>query len=153
MPSPPQKPLNPDARLAQIYPTKDFTSSLCRQVSRSSGTQQGPIARRIFGQWMRADVYPLGSAYVPFAHSSFSCAHQNLCVLYFIYIFSGNVYHIYTDPDGPAESAEPVTTSPDAFKYDPDSMFEQYQVSANAGGMFRRFPFQRAFHGMCIAHL
>jgi hypothetical protein len=60
-------------------------------------------------------------------------------------IFSGDVYHIYIDPD---LSAGPVST--DTFKYDPDSMFEQYQASANAGGMFRRFPFQRAFHGTCI---
>lgn len=150
----PQTPLNPDARLAQIYPTKDFTSSLCRRVSWSSGTQQSPIARRIFGQWMRADVYLLGSAYVPFRALLVFLRSSNFECLIFIYISSGKVYHIYTDPGGPAEeSAEPVSTSPDTFKYDPDSMFEQYQVSANVGGMFRRFPFQRAFHGTCIAHL
>ena len=58
------------------------------------------------------------------------------------------MYHIYTHPDDSAKvSAEPVSTSSDTFKYDPDSMFEQYQASANAGGLFRRFPFQRAFHG------
>ncbi len=72
-----KKPLNPDARLAQIYPAKDFTSSLCRQDSWSSGTRQSPLACHIFGQWMRADVYPLGSAYVPFAHFSFSSANLN----------------------------------------------------------------------------
>jgi len=30
--------------------------------------------------------------------------------------------------------------------HDPDSMFELYQVSANASGMFRRFPFQGLSH-------
>jgi len=59
--------------------------------------------------------------------------------------FSGRVYHIYTVPDN---SEEP--SPPNAIEYDPDAMFQEYQVSANAGGMFRRFAFQRDFLGMCI---
>jgi hypothetical protein len=43
---PPKKPLNPDARTAQIYPTKDFTS-LRRQDSWFSGAQ-GPITFVVF---------------------------------------------------------------------------------------------------------
>jgi len=62
------------------------------------------------------------------------------------------LYVSYPDPGHSVEeSAGPVSTSSDTFKYDPDSMFGQYQVSANAGGMFKRFPFQRAFHGTCIS--
>jgi hypothetical protein len=37
----------------------------------------------------------------------------------------------------------------DTIEYDPDSMFSQYQLSANATGMFRRYPFQRASTGTC----
>ena len=79
---------------------------------------------------------------------------SNCVYLVFIYLFSGNVYHIYIDPDldpGPRPDDSAEGSAGSVSTYDPDSMFEQYQVSANAGGMFRRFPFQRAFHGTCIS--
>jgi len=101
--SPPKKPLNPDARLPQIYPSKDFTSSLRRQHSWSSGTQQGPITRLIFGQWMRADIYPLGSAYVPCTHFSFSYAHQIVYIWYLsIYLVATCITSTSTPTSAPA---------------------------------------------------
>ena len=74
-----QKPLNPDACLAQIYPAKNFSFSSQRRGSKYNGPRRGPIIRRIFGQWMCADVYPLETAYVPFA-LLVSCAQILLLV-------------------------------------------------------------------------
>ena len=88
---------------------------------------------------MHADVYPLGSACVTSGYSN-HCAQFST---------SGKVYHIYPSPDSTMGSVEPPPS--DAIMYDPDLMFREYQVSANSGGMFRRFPFQKAFHGAsCI---
>ena len=87
---------------------------------------------------MYADVYPLGAAYVPFGYSNW---RTQLGI-------SGKVYHIYPSPHLARGSAEP--TPSDAIQYDPDLMFKQYQVSANSGGMFRRFAFQKTLHSTCI---
>ena len=65
-----QIPLDRDVSKSQVYPVQDFNTSPRQNNSRFTGTQRASVVRRIFGQWMQADVYPLVGAYVPFGYSN-----------------------------------------------------------------------------------